>query len=95
MGRPSKFDHEFRSHAVELVRVSSKPRYQIARDLGVSGTTLAKWMTDQDGRADKDDELDVAERAELEQLRAEKREWIIERDILKKGMAFWVKENRG
>jgi len=32
--------------------------------------------------------LTIGEKAELEQLRAEKREWILEREILKKAMAF-------
>ena len=41
------------------------------------------------------DALTIGEKAELEQLRAEKREWILEREILKKAMAFWVKESRG
>ena len=77
------------------MRVSKRPRYQIAGDLGVSDTTLAKWMAEQRGKDDESDELSVSERAELEQLRAEKREWVVEREILKKGMAFWVRESRG
>lgn len=95
MGRPSKFDAEFRSHAVELVRVSRKPRRQIAADLGVSDTTLSKWMTTSDEDSGKKEVLSRSEREELEQLRAEKREWIMEREILKKATAFWVKESRG
>lgn len=93
MGRQSKFDEEFRSQAVELARVSGRPRYQVAADLGISDTTLAKWMAKHKGQAD--DELTVSEREELEQLRAEKREWIMEREILKKATAFWVKESNG
>ena len=88
MGRPSKFDSEFRAHAVELVRVSRKPRRQIAADLGVSDTTLSKWMTSSDDDPGKKDVLSLSEREELGQLRAEKREWIMEREILKKATAF-------
>ena len=94
MGRPSKFDEEFRAHAVELVRVSQKPRRQIATELGVSDTTLSKWMNSSREKSGKEAELSVSERAELEQLRAEKREWVLEREILKKATAFWVKESR-
>lgn len=94
MGRPSKFDDEFRVHAVELVRVSQKPRRQIATELGVSDTTLSKWMNSSREKSGKEPELSVSERAELEQLRAEKREWVLEREILKKATAFWVKESR-
>jgi transposase len=95
MGRPSRFDEEFRAHAVELVRVSQKPRRQIAADLGVSDTTLSKWMSSSREKSGKERELSVSEREELEQLRTEKREWVVERDILKKATAFWVKESRG
>jgi transposase-like protein len=70
MGRPLKFDLEFRAHAVELVRVSAKPRRQIAADLGVSDTTLAKWIHAMDDDSGKKDVLSVSERVELEQLRA-------------------------
>ena len=36
MGRPFRFDSEFRAHAVDLERVSRKPRCQIASDIGIS-----------------------------------------------------------
>lgn len=44
MGRRTKFDDEFRGHAVEMARVAGRPRYEVAADLGISDTTLAKWM---------------------------------------------------
>ena len=74
--------------------MSQRPRCQIASELGLSDTTLAKWMA----KSEKDvvpKSLSLGEKAELDQLRAEKREWILEREILKKAMAFWVKEFRG
>jgi Integrase core domain len=45
MGRPPKFDLDFRKHAVELARVSSRPRSKIAFDLGVSDSheTVDWW----------------------------------------------------
>jgi len=93
MGRPAKFDAEFRAHAVEMARVSGRPRCHVARDLGVSDTTLSKWMNIDNDK--NNDRLTVSEREELEQLRKEKRQWIMEREILKKSMAFWVKELNG
>ena len=57
--------------------------------------TLSNWMkkrSDSDTKLEK--ELSLSERQELEQLRSEKREWVLEREILKKGTAFWVKESR-
>jgi transposase len=92
------FDAEFRARACELVRSSSKPRLQIAADLGVSDATLYKWMakskTPKNVPVDADDEpLTLSERAELKQLRKLKYQWEEEREILKKATAFFVKEN--
>jgi transposase len=98
MSRPSLFDAEFRARACELARSSSKPRVQIAADLGVSDATLYKWMakskTPKNDPPDGDDRsLTLSELAELKQLRKLKYEWEEERLILKKATAFWVKEN--
>jgi transposase len=94
MGRRSKFDEEFRSQAVEMVRASGRARCRVAADLGISDTTLAKWMAKHD-KNDSETPLTVSEREELEQLRDEKRYWVMEREILKKATAFWVKESNG
>jgi transposase len=94
MGRISRFDAGFRAQAVELVKMSSRSRGQVASDLGISDTTLAKWMATSKENSPPEP-LTVSERVELEQLRLEKREWFVEREILKKATAFWVKEYRG
>lgn len=91
MGRRPKFDAEFRAHAVEMVKSSGRPRRQVAKDLGVSDTTLAKWMTT-DKSNDEAQPLSVSEREDYERLQKAERVWLMEREILKKGMAFWVKE---
>ena len=95
MARPSRFDAGFRAQAVDLVRGSKRSRSAIAADLGVSDTTLANWMKDKAKKQSDDAELSESERAELQRLRDEKRFWLIERDILKKGHAFWVRESNG
>lgn len=93
MGRNQKFDADFRKHAVELVRVSSAPRSKVAFDLGVSDTTLSKWMNISKKDPKEQEDLTVSEREQFLQLLAEKREWILEREILKKATAFWVRES--
>lgn len=94
MGRPRKFDAEFRGQAVELVRMSGRPRCQVASDLGISDTTLARWMVDEQG--DQESKLlSLSERDELQALRQEKREWVVERALLKKTAAFFVRECQG
>ena len=98
MSRPSMFDAEFRARACELAALSSKPRVQIAADLGISDATLCKWMTK--SRTSKippvdpgDEPLTPSERAELKRLRKAQHVWEMEREILKKATAFFVKEN--
>ena len=86
MSRPSMFDPEFRARACELAVSSSKPRVQIAADLGVSDATLYKWMTrsktPKDPLVDGDDEpLTPTERAELKRLRKAQHVWEMEREI--------------
>jgi transposase len=98
MSRPSMFDAEFRARACELARSSSKPRVQIAADLGILDATLYNWMakskTPKNPPVDGDDEpLTLSERAELKRLRKEQHVWEMEREILKKATAFFVKEN--
>ncbi len=39
-----KFDKEFREGAVRIVRESSKPVAQVARELGVNEGTLGNWV---------------------------------------------------
>lgn len=95
MGRSAKFDAGFRCQAVEMARVSGRPRYQVAADLGISDTTLAKWMAKDKASDGDNNPLSVSEREHYEQLQEEKRLWIMEREILKKSMAFWVKESNG
>ena len=68
MGRSSRFDVGFQVHAVELARVSQRPRCQIAAELGLSDTTLAKWVA----KSEKDkapESLGLGEKAELDLLR--------------------------
>ena len=98
MSRPSMFDAEFRARACELAASSSKPRVQIAADLGVSDATLYKWMTKsktpKNPSADDDDEpLTPTERAELKRLRKAQHIWEMEREILKKATAFVCHEH--
>ena len=90
-----KFDREFREGAVRIVRETGKSVAQVARELGVNEGTLANWVA-QDRRArDGEGSLSEDERAELSRLRRENAELAMERDVLKRSVALWVKDAMG
>ncbi len=93
--RPRRYTPEFKRDAVALVSTSGRPIKEIARELGISDTTLGNWVrgdvtsaTAQRGGATEMDE-------EKKQLRRRVAELEKEREILKRAMAFWVKESNG
>ena len=88
-----KFDEQFKEGAVRFVRETGKPIAQVARELGISGGTLGNWVNrERRAREGGDGRLDESERAELKRLRAENAELAMERDVLKRSVALWVKE---
>ena len=91
-----KFDRDFREGAVRLVRETGRPIAQVARDLGVNEGTLGNWVNaDRRRRQGGDGQLSEDERAELVRLRRENAELAMERDVLKRSVALWVKDAMG
>jgi transposase len=91
-----KFDQEFRDGAVQLELETGKPIAQVARDLGVNEGTLGNWCAlDRRHRGGGDGELSESERAELIRLRGENAELAMQRDLLKRSVALWVREAMG
>jgi transposase len=91
-----KFDQEFKEGAVRIVRETGKPIAQVARELGIHDGTLGNWVAkDRASRADGEDPLTESERAELTRLRRENAELAMERDVLRRSTALWVKEAMG
>lgn len=89
-----KFDPEFKEGAVRIVRETGKPIAVVAKELGINEGTLGNWVNlDRRAReADGEEPLTESERAELNRLRRENAELRMERDVLKRSTALWVKE---
>jgi transposase len=89
-----RFDAEFKEGAVRIVRETGKPIAQVARELGINAGTLGNWVgLDRRSRESGDDGVvSESERAELTRLRREVAELRMERDLLKRSTALWVKE---
>jgi transposase len=95
-GRRKKrqFTDEFKAGAVRLVLDEGKRVAEVARDLGLTASSLRTWVVR--ARADRSGGktgLTSEERAELAALRKELRVVKMERDILGKAVAFFAKEN--
>lgn len=92
-GRPSKYPPEFRREAVAMVLDEDRQIAEVARSLGVNEGTLGNWVAQERKAREQGSALNVDERAELAELRAQVGELRMERDLLKRSLAFWVKES--
>lgn len=91
------YSDEFKRDAVRLLETSGKSKAEISRELGIPNGLLGRWQR----RFQVNEETDTLELSETEKLRAElrsmKRELEItrmERDILKKTVAIFSKDQQ-
>ena len=84
-GRPSLYPPEFRKDAVAMV-------LDECRAIGVNEGTLGNWVARERRARAGSDPVTADERTELAELRAENAQLRMERDLLKRSLAFWVKE---
>lgn len=95
MKKKAKRDYttEFKERAVSLVLKSDKSTAQIARDLGITGTTLYSWVNSQKTASVEESGTTNAQLFdELKRLKKELAEVKEQRDILKKATAYFAKE---
>jgi transposase len=87
------FTDEFKRDAVALVIDEGRRVIDVARSLGVGEGTLGNWV--RQARVDRGERAGVStsERTELAELRKENARLRMERDLLKRATAFWVKES--
>jgi transposase-like protein len=89
--RRRKFTPEFKAEAVRLVTTTDEPLATIARELGVTTTSLRHWTAA--ARSQPREPLTEDERSELQRLRRDIRRVEMERDILKKATAFFARQS--
>ena len=85
-GRPSKYPPEFQRDAVAMV-------LDEGRSIGVIEGTLGNWVGKARRERDAGTGVTADERIELGELRRETAQLRMERDLLKRSLAFWVKES--
>ena len=87
------FTDEFKRDAVALVLDEGRKIIDVATNLGVGEGTLGNWV--RQARIDRGERAGVStsERQELVELRRENARLRMERDLLKRATAFWVKES--
>lgn len=79
-----RYDEQFKTEAVRLVKVGQRSVPDVAKSLGISTNLLYRWRDlAQAGKGQ------VANQAELAQLREQLRRTEQERDILKKALAIF------
>lgn len=85
------FTAEFKQEAVRLTETSGRTVAQVAEDLGIGLSSLARWRR-QYRTADLLSGPHEDAQKELARLRRENEILRAERDLLKKATAFFVKE---
>ena len=87
-----QFAAEFKRDAVELVRTSGRPIAEIARELGIYDSTLGNWVRQDRIDRGEQDGLTSDEQTRLGELERDNARLRMERDLPKRTVAFWVKE---
>ena len=92
-----KYTKEFREDAVKLVTEQGYSSNEAGRRLGISQSNISRWVREY--RRDQEDMADGGiTRKELEdkirRLEKENRRMEMEREILKKAVAFFAKESQ-
>jgi transposase-like protein len=94
-GKYKKFSPEFREEAARMVIETSRPIAEVAREIGVSETTLGNWTRAyREAHAEDEPALELSERARLRELERRTRELEMENAFLKKAAAYFAREQR-
>ncbi len=92
-GGRSRYTAEFKKDAAAMVIEEQRTIADVAKSLGLVEQTLGNWVRQE--RIDRGQRPGTTtdEHAELVRLRRENAQLKMERDLLKRATAFWVKES--
>lgn len=95
MGSRRKYTKEFKKESVEYLKNSGKPTTQVAAELGINSNMLGRWKREYQEHEEKafPGNGNPIE-AELVNLRKELADVKMERDILKKAVTIFSKEQK-
>jgi transposase-like protein len=91
--RRGRYPREFRRDVAALVIDQHRTVADVARELDLVEQTASNWVRQERIDRGQREGLSSDEREELTRLRRENRQLRIERDLLKRATAFWVKES--
>ena len=90
-----KFTPEFREEIAKLVVDGQRSISQVAREYGLSDTTVGNWVRKYRAEhAEDEPPLQLSERVRLRELERENRELAMENAFLKKAAAYFATEQR-
>ena len=84
-----RYTEEFKKDAVTLLRSSGRPVKEVARQLGISDSSLGAWARETSLNTQSGEDAGLEK--EAARLRERIRELESEIDILKRFTAYWVK----
>ncbi len=88
-----KFSDEFKRDAVEIVRTSDRSIAEVARGWGFMTLRWGSWVRqDRVDRGERDG-VSSNDKDRLSELERENARLRMERELLKRAVAFWVKES--
>jgi len=84
----ARYSQEFKESAIRLALESDCPASQIANNLGVTPSTLNKWINDSESNVSN---LFSDNNSERRRLKKELNRVTLDRDMLKKSAAYFAK----
>jgi transposase len=90
--RRATYPKEFRRDAAALVIDQKRTVADVAKELGLVEQTLGNWVRQEKVDRGEREGTTTEMREENARLRREVKRLTMERDLLKRSVAFWVKE---